>query len=215
VLAVLGGLIGSPLGLLTSPGVLFLLNKNMKGKEGKQPNRFAVWALIGIIGAPVSMVLGRLGEFKEAQKTIQESKTAVNTETKGTEASAPEETKEPLPAPPALGQEFRGYTVYFGTGGGMLTSEDPAYWDAKTKTVTFFSKRLNAQVQCQNQVIKVKSGGNWVATDQPLSCEFDKISPPIHAGVPPQVFVNEFDYGKIAKGSQSSGGDLREKVALR
>jgi hypothetical protein len=58
-LAVLGGLIGSPLGLLTSPGVLFLLNKNMKGKEGKQPNRFAVWALIGILGAPINLAINQ------------------------------------------------------------------------------------------------------------------------------------------------------------
>jgi len=58
VIAVLGGLLASPLGLLTSPGVLYLLNKNMKGKEGKQPNRFAVWFLIGIIGAPVSLAIG-------------------------------------------------------------------------------------------------------------------------------------------------------------
>jgi hypothetical protein len=57
-LAVLGGLLGAPLGLLTSPAVLYVLNQQMKGKEGKQPNRFAAWALIGIIGAPISLAIG-------------------------------------------------------------------------------------------------------------------------------------------------------------
>ena len=57
-LAVLGGLLGAPLGLLTSPAVLYALNQQMKPKEGKQPNRFAAWALIGIIGAPISLAIG-------------------------------------------------------------------------------------------------------------------------------------------------------------
>ena len=56
-LAVAGGLLGAPLGLLTSPAVLYVLNQQMKGKEGKQPNRFAAWALIGIIGAPISLAI--------------------------------------------------------------------------------------------------------------------------------------------------------------
>jgi len=56
-LALLGGLLGAPLGLLTSPAVLYVLNQQMKPKEGKQPNRFAAWALIGIIGAPISLAI--------------------------------------------------------------------------------------------------------------------------------------------------------------
>ena len=140
---------------------------------------------------------------------------AVRESLKKQDQAAPKSKSANIGSQPTLGKKFNGYTIYYGSGGGMLTSQAPAYWNAKTKTVTFFSKRLNAQVQCQNQVIKVKNGGKWVATDQPLSCEFDKISPPTHAGVPPQVFVNEFNYGKIARGTQSSGGDLREKVALQ
>jgi hypothetical protein len=128
--------------------------------------------------------------------------------------SAPKKSV-PKQAPLDLGQEFNGYTVCFGSVGGMLNSQDHDYWNAKTKTVTFFSKRLNAQVQYQNQVIKVKDGGKWVATEQPFGCEFDKISTPIHAGVPPQVFVNELNYEKVATGTQSSGGELREKVVIR
>jgi len=55
LLAVLGGTLGAPLGWITSPVVLVILNNVMKEKEGKQPNRFLVWSLIGIIGAPISL----------------------------------------------------------------------------------------------------------------------------------------------------------------
>jgi hypothetical protein len=56
-LAVLGGLPGSALGLFVSPLVLFLLNISMKGKEGKQPNRFSMWAFIGVFVAPISLAV--------------------------------------------------------------------------------------------------------------------------------------------------------------
>ena len=52
LLAVLGGLLGGGPGLIASPLVLFGLNKVVKKKDDKQPNRFLRWALIGIIGAP-------------------------------------------------------------------------------------------------------------------------------------------------------------------
>jgi hypothetical protein len=54
LLAVGGGILGGPLGLITSPAVLFGLNKLMKPKDEKIPNRFLTWALIGIVGAPLS-----------------------------------------------------------------------------------------------------------------------------------------------------------------
>lgn len=54
VLAVVGGTIGGPIGWITSPLVLFVLNNVMKEKDGKQPNRFLAWSLIGIVGAPLS-----------------------------------------------------------------------------------------------------------------------------------------------------------------
>ena len=53
LLAVLGGTFGAPLGWIASPIVLLILNNIMKEKDGKQPNRFLVWSLIGIIGAPL------------------------------------------------------------------------------------------------------------------------------------------------------------------
>jgi len=54
LIAVLGGTLGFPLGWITSPFVLVILNNMMQGKEGKQPNRFLVWSLIGFFGAPIS-----------------------------------------------------------------------------------------------------------------------------------------------------------------
>ena len=60
-IAVVGGLLAAPLGLLTSPGLLFLLNQTMKGRDGKRPNRFLAWALLGIIGVPISLAIGNPG----------------------------------------------------------------------------------------------------------------------------------------------------------
>jgi hypothetical protein len=54
-LAVLGGTLGGPIGLFASPIVLLILNKVMQEKDGKQPNRFLRWGLIGIIAAPLSV----------------------------------------------------------------------------------------------------------------------------------------------------------------
>jgi hypothetical protein len=55
LLAFLGGTLGAPLGWIGSPVVLIILNNVMKEKEGKQPNRFLIWSLIGIISAPLLM----------------------------------------------------------------------------------------------------------------------------------------------------------------
>jgi hypothetical protein len=56
VLAAAGGLIGGPIGVILSLLVLIALNNLMKVKEGNHPNRFLVWAAIGVIGAPVSLI---------------------------------------------------------------------------------------------------------------------------------------------------------------
>jgi Domain of unknown function (DUF4352) len=55
VLAVLGGMLGGPLGMLASPAVLFGLSKVMQPKDGKSPNRFSKWALTGILGVPLCL----------------------------------------------------------------------------------------------------------------------------------------------------------------
>lgn len=95
-LAVLGGFIGAPLGLLTSPGVLYLLNKSMKGKEGKQPNRFARWALIGIIGAPLSMAISHPA-FKQGYE--QGSSVEQNSSSTGSKESIPNREEPPVTRP--------------------------------------------------------------------------------------------------------------------
>lgn len=56
VLAVLGGTLGLPLGWIISPLVLFILNKKLKGEGENNPNRFLIWSLIGIAGAPICLL---------------------------------------------------------------------------------------------------------------------------------------------------------------
>lgn len=93
VVAVVGGVLGAPLGLVTSPVVLFLLNKGMKGKEGKQPNRLLTWALIGIVGAPISLAIGNPGFNKGFSDGYNQSRTTKQpTET---ESKTKPESNEP------------------------------------------------------------------------------------------------------------------------
>jgi hypothetical protein len=54
LLAVAGGLLGGGFGLILSPLVLFGLNQALKEKDGKRPNRFKIWAIVGIVMAPLS-----------------------------------------------------------------------------------------------------------------------------------------------------------------
>ena len=60
LLAIIGGTLGSPLGWVTSPLVLYVLNKKVKSKDGSQPNIFKIWSLVGLIGAPLSWGLAYL-----------------------------------------------------------------------------------------------------------------------------------------------------------
>ena len=55
ILAVLGGTLGGPLGWVISPAVLIVLNKIFVDTETKKTNRFLIWSLIGIVGAPISI----------------------------------------------------------------------------------------------------------------------------------------------------------------
>ena len=57
ILAVLGGTLGGPLGWIISPAVLVVLNKIFVDTDTKKTNRFLIWSLIGIIGAPISISL--------------------------------------------------------------------------------------------------------------------------------------------------------------
>ncbi len=54
-LAVLGGTLGLPIGWIASPLVLFILNKKLKSDNKKPLNKFLIWALIGIVGAPLCL----------------------------------------------------------------------------------------------------------------------------------------------------------------
>ena len=53
LLAYLGGFFGGPIGSLVSPFVLYGVKRTMKEKDGKKPNIFKRWALIGIVAAPL------------------------------------------------------------------------------------------------------------------------------------------------------------------
>lgn len=58
VLAVAGGILGGAAGLIVSPLVLCLLGRIIRPTQrNPEPNRFRWWALIGVIGAPVSLAL--------------------------------------------------------------------------------------------------------------------------------------------------------------
>lgn len=84
-----GGILGGPLGLIISPLVLLILNNAMKPIGDKKPNRFRAWALIGIIGAPLS-----LGIFGAMVSNTDVSTTSTTKETIYAD-------KSPSSAPPA------------------------------------------------------------------------------------------------------------------
>jgi hypothetical protein len=56
LIAALAGIPGGPIGIFASPLILYLLTFFVKGKDGKNPNRFLPWFLIGIIGVPVCLL---------------------------------------------------------------------------------------------------------------------------------------------------------------
>ncbi len=74
LLAILGGSFGGPFGWITSPLVLYFLNKKVKSKDGSQPNIFKLWGLLGIIGAPISLCLVLLLPIPEETKKADSNK---------------------------------------------------------------------------------------------------------------------------------------------
>jgi len=69
LLAVLGGALGAPYGLIISPLVLFALNILMKSRNGHQPPRFAAWALAGVIGVPFCLAISPQNLKQKMAKT--------------------------------------------------------------------------------------------------------------------------------------------------
>jgi len=55
LLAVLGGIPGGPIGMVLSPLTLMLVNLVTRNK-GNNINRFRIWALLGLIGIPASLI---------------------------------------------------------------------------------------------------------------------------------------------------------------
>ncbi|MFM7641504.1 MAG: hypothetical protein ACKO45_08135 [Cyanobium sp.] len=96
LIAALGGLAGGPIGLLVSPYVLLLLNNTLKGKNGKQPNRFIPWALIGVIGSPICW-LPFLPETKQ-QRTNNHAEKNISEKRRPEPKIKSPESQLPLPA---------------------------------------------------------------------------------------------------------------------
>jgi len=55
-LAIAGGFLGGPVGIALSPATLAFINSITK-KQDKKTNRFLIWAILGAIGAPFSLLL--------------------------------------------------------------------------------------------------------------------------------------------------------------
>jgi hypothetical protein len=69
-----------PFGWFASPYVLFLLNKIIEKKEGKQPNRFLIWSIIGVASLPIQISqLGNSVNFLDKVITQTERLSGSNT----------------------------------------------------------------------------------------------------------------------------------------
>jgi len=55
-LAMAGGILGGPVGVVLSPATLAFVNSITK-KHSEKTNRFLIWAVLGAIGAPFSLIL--------------------------------------------------------------------------------------------------------------------------------------------------------------
>ena len=56
LIACLGGILGGPLGLVVSPVLLLFIN-SVTRNHGISVNRFLIWSALGILLAPVSLLL--------------------------------------------------------------------------------------------------------------------------------------------------------------
>ncbi len=155
LIAVLGGALGGPIGLVMSPLVLLALNYLMKSKDENQPNRLLEWSLIGIIGAPLSIGVffstsesGRQSLRQSFESGRQASRNDVEagaklknaTENLDAEIMPKDETPEiseekpaPLQNPSAVTASARPLSVEPGATRGLPQNDQPA---ARTKKYT-------------------------------------------------------------------------------
>ena len=161
-LAVLGGTLGAPLGWITSPIVLLILNNVMKKKDEKQPNRFLVWSLIGIVGAPISLA-----------PVISNMNTA-NTSSGNTSITSSSNSEQPSTAPEdtsgvnmenyskiQTGMSYEEVVAILGKQGEEMSSNDIAgyrnvmyKWDGDTG----FGANMNAMFQNGKLIQKAQFG---------------------------------------------------------
>jgi len=55
LLAMAGGILGGPVGVVLSPATLAFINSITK-KQSEKTNRFLIWAILGAAGAPFSLI---------------------------------------------------------------------------------------------------------------------------------------------------------------
>ena len=101
ILAVLGGTLGGPLGWIVSPAVLLVLNNVMREKDGKHPNRFLAWSLIGVIGAPLSLA--------PIVANSESSKNQVVATPQVSQQASPSASEEPTKQQDASGVNMQNY----------------------------------------------------------------------------------------------------------
>lgn len=158
-LAVLGGTLGGPLGLIASPVVLLILNNVMKGKEEKQPNRFLVWGLIGIIGAPISLTPTMIGTMNNATITGDNSQNSTKLSTPKPEDTTGVNTKNYSKL--QTGMSYEEVVAILGQNGEEISSNDIAGYKNvmyKWNGDSGFGANMNAMFQNGKLIQKAQYG---------------------------------------------------------
>ena len=155
-LTVLGGTLGGPIGWIVSPVVMVILNNIMKEKDGKHPNRFLVWGLIGIIGAPISLapIIGNSSTPTNTAGNTEQS-TPKPEDTTGVNMANYSKIK--------TGMTYEEVVAILGKQGEEMTSNDIAgiknimyKWDGDSG----FGANMNAMFQDGKLVSKAQFGLN-------------------------------------------------------
>jgi hypothetical protein len=178
ILAVVGGTLGGPFGWILSPVVLFALNQLMPEKEGKPPNRFALWALIGLIGVPLSWapILGSISDPSVSNNSQEElsleellSDRPTTPETQADSEPEPKPSAEPevVEEPPAPEPEPQVQTVvslegritrYFLDDSPQVTV-GPVTYDRNAGQLEFYNEVQGGRYSGYKYYFKCESGG--------------------------------------------------------